>query len=553
MLSLRDNISKWFKKKSDKNHTEAADDRKSGQAAPPNNLPASVSPKSASTFTISPEIAELVWIGDGPAKNYAPPARKAAPPGTVVVFTGKTDEEPSALYLSLPVSKPAPGELVERPPYWPVYKELTPEQRWLYWEFLSSPFSPQNNIGYVFLFYYGLERHMVSGQLDKAFDITLRLRECYNNSSFQFYTAQALITICIAKQRADLALKLTASDSRSRVSSLPMKYLLSLKYTFRLPLTVQEIIGNYQYFGFSNNRYIKNQPELFLQALSELMQNRFQSDAVDLSHFFYVDMDALPLEHERMFSNSSLGSYETPVPIFENQELGQAICGLLLEAHETVKARLKELRRQGTSLPNPRPVPKAKPSPIEAEGIPQKLVFDLSEMENWNTWPNQRIFETFDRLSAEICKSGEVLPRIEACEKSYLILKPVMDIFFADPAGPPSVIPCCGYGPYLYRLIGNFDDAERAIRLCMDAGAYESPDEGKAELEHLLAYRKVAEAAIDFIQKNPGFLQKNIYIALTAQIGEDNIPTLKEFMRETYVFHKQPCKGSYQLHYIVRK
>lgn len=553
-MSLKDSISKIFKRKTSNNFNETCSNECRGTAMPTNNLPASIRPASSTAaFTISTEIADLVWFGDGIYKNYTPPVRKSAPAGTIIVFAPATYEEPSALYLSLPVSKPDQDALIERPPYWPSYKELTPEQRWLYWKFLSNPFSQQNNIGYVFLFYYGLERHMVSGNLDKAFDIALRLRECYDNSSFQFYTARTLITICIAKQRADLALKLTASYMKSQVSTLPMQYLLSLKYTFHLPLTAQEIINNYQYFGFDNNRYIKNNPELFFQTLSELLQNRFQSDAIDLNRYFYTDLHDLPLEHESMFLNRSLGNYETPVPIFKNKELNQAIQGMLLKAHETVKAKLKELRKQGGVTPKPRPTPKAKPSPLETEGIPSKLVFDFSDMEHWNTWSNQRILETYYDLSARIESENEITPRLEACEKTYLILRPAINIFLADPAGLPAIIPCRDYGPYAYMRIGNWNDAERAIRLCMDTGAYEDPDEGKMVLDHLLSYRKVADTAIDFIKKNPGFLQKNIYIALTPQIGESSIPLLKEFMRETYVFHKQSDKGSYQLYYIDRK
>lgn len=549
-MSLKDSISKIFKRKTSNNFNETSSNESQGTATPTNNLPASIRPASSTAaFTISADIVDLIWFGDGIYKNYTPPVRKSAP----AVFAPATYEEPSALYLSLPVSKPDQDALIERPPYWPSYKELTPEQRWLYWEFLSNPFSQKNNIGYVFLFYYGLERHMVTGNLDKAFDITLRLRENYVNASFQFYTARTLIAICFAKQRADLALKLTASYIKSQVATLPMQYLLSLKYTFQLPLTAQEIIDNYQYFGFDNNRYIKNNPELFSQSLLEHLQNKFQSDTVDLNKYFYTDLHALPLEHESMFLNRSLDAYEIPVPVFKNKELTQAMQSVLLETHETVKAKLKELRKQGSIASKPRPVPKAKPSPIETEEIPARLEFDFSDMNSWKTWSNQRIIETYYALSNKFETEKKILSKLEVCEKTYLILKSAMDIFFADPVGPPAIMPCRDYAPYTYIRIGNWDDAERVIRICMDANAYEEPDEGKTMLEHLLAYRKVAETAINFIQKNPGFLQKNIYIALTSQIGESNLPILKEFMRETYVFHKQPNKGSYQLYYIQRK
>lgn len=72
----------------------------------------------------------------------------------------------------------------------------------------------------------------------------------------------------------------------------------------------------------------------------------------------------------------------------------------------------------------------------------------------------------------------------------------------------------------LYIKLGNWDDAKRVIRICMDANAYENPNDGEAALEYLILYREVAEVAISFIQKIQ-VLQKNIYMALLSQIGEE--------------------------------
>ncbi len=502
---------------------------------------------------IAPEIADLVWIGDGENKNYVPASDKRDSNGTIKLFQPVTVEEPSALYLSLPISKPPEGSVVERPPYYPIYKDLIPEQRWLYWEFLSSPFSQRNNIGYVFLFYYGLERHMLCGNLDKAFSITLRLRECYDNASFQNYSSAALTLTCIAKQRSDLALKLLESDSKDGISYIPLEYLLLLKYTFQIPLTKSDIIRNHKYFGFDNTRYIKNQPELFSTTLSELLQREFGADAIDLGKHFPMDLSQLPVRQERMFANMSLNSYEIPFPVFRNHALTRKVLALLEETHETVKIRLREMRKENENTVAPQQPKKAKLSPIESEKIPKKLSFDLSDIEDWNTWSNKRILETFYALSNKIQEGKEILPKLEACEKSYKILKPVINIFLTDPAGLPPIIYCRDYGAHTYARLGNWEDAKRVIKTCLYANAYEDQQDGESELEHLIEYRKVAQTAIEFIQNNPGFLQKNIYTALKPQIGENQLPILKEFMRETYVFHKQPYKGSNQLYFIERE
>lgn len=119
-MSLKDNISKWLKRK---NKTGSNEVQKPETSA--NNLLAPIRPASSTTaFTISADIVDLIWFGDGVYKNYTPPARKAAPPGTITVFTAETYEEPSALYLSLPVSEPAQGTLIERRPTGQATKNL---------------------------------------------------------------------------------------------------------------------------------------------------------------------------------------------------------------------------------------------------------------------------------------------------------------------------------------------------------------------------------------------------------------------------------------------
>ena len=224
----------------------------------------------------------------------------------------------------------------------------------------------------------------------------------------------------------------------------------------------------------------------------------------------------------------------------------------LNELYNTTKKDLADSPLDATSN-TADTLPEIKLSPIEAENIPQHISFNCSETNGWETWSQKQILDTFYKLSERITRGKEVLPKIEACENSYRILKPVIKIFSEDPAGLPPLISCRDYGPHLYQKLGNWEDAERAIWICMDAGAYESPDDGENAIEYLMIYKKVAETAMNFIRENPAFLQKNIYTALRQQIGDENIPVLKDFMRETYVFHKQPRNGTNELYLIERK
>ena len=78
-----------------------------------------------------------------------------------LVYTGKrgrnTYGEPAVLDSSLPVTH---SNLVDSPGYWPDYGSLSPEQRWQYLSWLADGRGPTTELGFVFLFFYGLERYV---------------------------------------------------------------------------------------------------------------------------------------------------------------------------------------------------------------------------------------------------------------------------------------------------------------------------------------------------------------------------------------------------------
>ena len=87
-------------------------------------------------YSIAPDIAELLWFADGPKQNYFPKEDSAYSSFRYfdVIVTLPYREEPSALYMNLPISKVV--RTTDRPPYYPSYKKLSPDQRRHYFEFL---------------------------------------------------------------------------------------------------------------------------------------------------------------------------------------------------------------------------------------------------------------------------------------------------------------------------------------------------------------------------------------------------------------------------------
>ena len=73
--------------------------------------------------------------------------------------------EPSMIWKKLKVSPNA--DLEEDAMYWPTYVRFTPEQRYQYLNWLRDISQP-TNLSYVFLYFYGLERHLLVGNYDDA-------------------------------------------------------------------------------------------------------------------------------------------------------------------------------------------------------------------------------------------------------------------------------------------------------------------------------------------------------------------------------------------------
>ena len=78
-------------------------------------------------------------------------------------------------------------------PYWPAYQRISPSQRMKYLRWLAGDRNdPRINIGYVFLYFYGLERRLFLDETDSEMDVLVgeveHLLSVYgSNRSFQTY------------------------------------------------------------------------------------------------------------------------------------------------------------------------------------------------------------------------------------------------------------------------------------------------------------------------------------------------------------------------------
>lgn len=258
-------------------------------------------------------------------------------------FDGKMEieheepDDPSTIYSCLPVCVPKSNTSVPKLPYFPSYSNMTCEQRGIYLRWLSD-ISNTIDIGYVFVYYYGLERHLVKGDFDAAVDEIITLRKYHSHSSFQFYSASALVHACLIRKRIDTLERLYASscfDFFDNSNLLIFHYSgldLSLDVMFRLASRLKGV----------NRRYMRENPEFYRQVLAETLLRRFGKESYPFSDRFCLEK--VKRARFPIFANISLPpSIRTPdLPNFLHHGPFKEELGMFFrEVHETRKKRLK--------------------------------------------------------------------------------------------------------------------------------------------------------------------------------------------------------------------
>jgi uncharacterized tellurite resistance protein B-like protein len=184
--------------------------------------------------------AKARWIPGGETVTVA---GVTVPGGMIYVGTGLKsgyyDVDPALINPSLKVSTTDVDISLELTDYWPSYSSISPDARKGYLKWHSSERkAPQANIGYVFLFFYGLERRvLLDAQTDPVAKADIpaiaaevqRLLDIYGgNHSFRNYASQFLSYI--------------VSDEVSEKSYLRQSPIIT-EYSFVLPLALRVGLG----------------------------------------------------------------------------------------------------------------------------------------------------------------------------------------------------------------------------------------------------------------------------------------------------------------------
>lgn len=296
------------------------------------------------TNGVPPEIIKLLWFADGPLANYKNDGENLGSMdlgnGMSISFSMTGADEPSLISVKAPIVKPKSPMFMPGLSYFPSYLSMSPEQRWIYLNWLRDITTPID-IGYVFVFYYGLERHLFSGHYEDAFKTIVTLRKYQVNGSFDAYSNNALLAAMVY-HNDDTLWPLFESSQTPDSFFGPLQ--LVAKYTQHQPLTAQEIVKMSSMVSFTNKRYIKGHSDIFLRELENVLASYYNTPTLPLDT---IDLSRTAVTKMRIVANISLSDKEISIlDIASNTNLQNTIRKLLQEAHDRVKDVLREARKK---------------------------------------------------------------------------------------------------------------------------------------------------------------------------------------------------------------
>jgi hypothetical protein len=268
--------------------------------------------------------------------------------GDQIHIQSLSPDEPSTIYAALPVRRPVNPTLIPRPDYYPSYAGLSPEQRWTYLNWLSDVTQPIN-IGYVFIYYYGLDRHLVIGEFELAFDEILLLQRTHStNASFRSYSRSALLNSALFRKRRNRLEQLYQLSPPDRLENTD----LILAHQLGYDLAPEGLIRLAPCLREVNRRYIQKNPEDYRQALVDVLSEEFGEAFLPFASAYTIS--EIPKEKHVLFANISfpcqIRSPALPSFLSHGPFVREAtrILGL---AHERTKRALAAVRRRTRTGP----------------------------------------------------------------------------------------------------------------------------------------------------------------------------------------------------------
>lgn len=277
----------------------------------------------------------LLWItNEDPSKAESPFTIKVTIniSGAGPSFTQEQPNfyaEPSLIWNKLPIEPN--DELEQHPMYYPQYARLYPKNRYQYLNWLKDV-TQETNLSYVFLYFYGLERHLLIGDFDKAVDEIINLVNHHDKSSFRAYAIRSLVAAAIIKKRPDIINKapfvLDGIDNAS----------LILRKLSGNSLKAKNIMDLANRVGYSSKYYMRKYKDEFDTELQNILYEKG-----DILNKFNHHL--LHEENESFFANMSIPEDIRTIKmpqLIENDEFQNTIKDCLNMTNEVLKIRRKK-------------------------------------------------------------------------------------------------------------------------------------------------------------------------------------------------------------------
>ena len=136
---------------------------------------------------------------------------------------------------------------------------------------LASRCSQAANRYRVLVCYYGLERQLLIGEFDLAFEEIVLLRKHHKHPSFLAYSNAALLHSCILQKRRDRLEELYQTEELGILDNTG----LMIAHHFGCDLSGNSLIHISPKIGGVNRRYMKIHSDLYSATLSEVLKERY--------------------------------------------------------------------------------------------------------------------------------------------------------------------------------------------------------------------------------------------------------------------------------------
>lgn len=256
-----------------------------------------------------------------------------------IKYIDHVNNDPSTIYFKLPIKIPENCLTVNKLPYMPSYIGMNPEQRYIYLTWLMD-ITQEIDVGYKFVFYYGLERMLIIGKFEKAVEMIIRLRKVTTNNSFLHYSGNALFYTVIRTGNDEFLDKLNFFFDDDIWSDKQV----ILKLFQHEPIEPHETVKIIKGLDV-NKRYLdeKIYIEQMAQLFSEKYGHSFLRPQEVISEDNYIETDIT------MYANFSLPqririAKKVAHPLLDN--FTTILIDLHNICHERTKKRLAELRKK---------------------------------------------------------------------------------------------------------------------------------------------------------------------------------------------------------------